>query len=116
MSHQNLDREVNELIAQGKAMEAFERFYADDVSMQENSEPPMVGKDANRARELEFFGSIEKVNAFSLLSQAAEGDIGFSEWHMDVVLKNGYAMKTTQAARRTWKDGKIVAERFFYSK
>lgn len=116
MSHQQFDREVNELISQGKAMDAFERFYADNISMQENSEPAMVGKDANRERELAFFGSIEKVNAFALLSSACEGDVGFSEWHMDVLLKNGYAMKTTQVARRTWKDGKIVEERFFYSK
>ncbi|MFO0745388.1 MAG: SnoaL-like domain-containing protein [Myxococcota bacterium] len=116
MSNEQNDRELNDLIAQGKALEGFERFYADDCHMQENNDPPFVGKELNHKREVEFFASIEKVNDFKLLSSGFGGDTGFSEWHMDVVLKNGYHMKSTQIARRTWKDGKIVSERFYYNK
>ena len=38
---------VEDLIAKvvsGKALEAFDRYYADDVTMQENEQPPRVGK------------------------------------------------------------------------
>ena len=58
-----LDKALNEAILSGKAMEAFEQYYADDVVMQENSEAPRVGKDANRKAELEFFsppGSVSR--------------------------------------------------------
>jgi hypothetical protein len=35
---------------------------------------------------------------------------------MDITFKNGFHMKATQIAVRTWKDGKVVHERFFYNK
>lgn len=49
-------KEMNEMIMQGKAMEAFEKFYADDCTMQENSEEPRVGKDACRKFEENVYG------------------------------------------------------------
>lgn len=109
------DKALNAMILGGQALEGFDAYYADDVSMQENANPPMVGKAANRAREVEFFGSIAKVNSFAVGKTAVEGDTSFSEWFLDVELSNGYHMKTTQVSRRTWRDGKIVDERFFYN-
>ena len=44
-----LENELNQMILAGKAMEAFEKYYADDIVMQENDQPPRVGKAANRA-------------------------------------------------------------------
>jgi hypothetical protein len=49
---------VEDLIAKvigGKALEAFDRYYADDVTMQENEQPPRVGKAACRASRRTFF-------------------------------------------------------------
>ena len=46
--------DLNDLVIQGKAMEAFEKYYHEDVVMQENDNAPTVGKDANRKREEEF--------------------------------------------------------------
>ena len=51
---------VEDLIAKvvgGKALEAFDRYYADDVTMQENEQPPRVGKAACRAFEEDFLSS-----------------------------------------------------------
>jgi len=41
-------KEMNDMILAGQIMEAFEKFYADDVVMQENSDEPRVGKEVNR--------------------------------------------------------------------
>lgn len=111
-----LDQKVNDMILGGRAMEAFEELYADDVVMQENSEEPRAGKALNRKFEQDFFASIDRWNEGKLLGSAVNGDTTFSEWYMDVVLKNGHQYKTTQVAVRRWKDGKIVHERFFYNK
>ncbi|MBI2451723.1 hypothetical protein HYV50_01435 [Candidatus Pacearchaeota archaeon] len=40
--------ELNNMILQGKIMEAFEKFYDENVVMQENSEEPRIGKEINR--------------------------------------------------------------------
>jgi len=45
---------LNELIAAGKIVEAFEKYYDDNVVMQENDNPPMLGKAGNRQREQEL--------------------------------------------------------------
>ena len=45
MNAETLKPAVEDLIAKvvgGKALEAFDRYYADDVSMQENEQPPRV--------------------------------------------------------------------------
>ena len=111
-----LDNDLNDKILTGKALEAFEQYYADGVAMQENSDPPFEGKDLNRKREAEFFGSIEQFHGAKLLASATTGNISFGQWWMDVTMKNGYRVTLNQVAVRTWKDGQIVHERFFYNK
>jgi len=111
-----VDAQLNEMILTGRALEAFEKFYADDVVMQENSEEPRVGKDVNRKAEEEFFAGIAEWHDGKLLASAINGDTSFSEWYMDISFKNGARAKASQVAVRKWKNGKVVHERFFYNK
>jgi hypothetical protein len=113
---EQLDRELNQLILSGKAMEGFERFYHDNVRMQENTDPPTVGKDANRKREEEFFSSVEEFHEAELRSTAVDGQTSLSEWLLDVTLKDAGRVRLEQVAVRQWQDGKVVDERFYYNK
>ncbi len=110
------DQELNEMVLTGRAMEAFEKYYADDVVMQENSDEPFVGKDFNRKREIEFFDSIAEWHGGECSAAAVNGDVSFSEWVVDVTFKNGFRMKLEQVAVRRWKNGQIAHERFYYNK
>ena len=111
-----LNKKLDDAVLAGKALEAFDELYADDVVMQENNDAPFVGKEFNRNREIEFFNSIADLHSASVLSSGVGVDVSFSEWEMDVTFKNGYRLKLNQTAVRRWKDGKIVHERFYYSK
>ncbi len=111
-----LDNELNQMVLTGQALEAFDKFYADDVVMQENNDEPRAGKAVNRKFEEEFFASIQSWNDGRMEGSAVNGDLSFSQWYMDITFKNGFQMKATQVAVRKWKDGKIVHERFFYNK
>ncbi len=111
-----LDNELNQMILTGKALEGFEKFYAEDVVMQENNDEPRSGKEANRKAEQEFFSSLASWNDGRIEGSAVNGDISFSQWYMDITFKNGHQAKMTQVAVRQWKDGQIVHERFFYNK
>jgi ketosteroid isomerase-like protein len=115
-SVQELDKQLNDGVLAGKVMETFEKFYADDVVMQENSDEPRVGKAANRKAEEEFVSSVEAFNGAKVTASAANGDVSFSQWEMDITFKGGKRVKMEQVAVRTWKDGKITHERFFYNK
>lgn len=114
MSIEQLNDELNQMILRGEALEAFERFYADDVEMQENLAEPTVGKAANREREKAFFGAIETFHGAELLSAGAGGDVSFAEMSFDATYKDGNRSKLTEVAVRRWRDGKVVHERFYY--
>jgi len=109
-------KELNDMILQGKMMEAFEKFYADDVTMQENSEEPRVGKDVNRKFEEEFMNNIQEFHGAELNASAFtdDGETAMNYWDFDLTFKNGERKKSSQVAVQKWKDGKIVMERFFH--
>jgi len=106
---------VNDLILQGKALEAFEKFYHPDVVMQENDLPAVIGKDANRKREEDFFGAITEFRAAKVIGLAiGENNTSMVEWHMDYTHKDWGIKNYTQVAVQTWKDGQIINEKFYY--
>lgn len=112
--HNQLDKQLNQQILKGDILGAFETFYAEGVTMQENGKPATPGKAANRKREEEFVGSIEAFHGAKLVSEAFEGDTGFSEWWMDITFKGGNRAVMEQVSVRKWKDGQVAAERFYY--
>jgi len=111
-----LDRQLNDQITKGDILGAFDRFYADNVTMQENSDAPTAGKAANRKREEDFVASVQEIHGVKLLSSAVNGDTSFGEWEFDATYKGGARVKLTQVAVRRWKNGQIVQERFYYNK
>lgn len=111
-----LDQELNDTILEGRILDAFEQYYADDVVMQENADTPTHGKDANRTREEEFVDSIEAFHGAELLATAVGDDLSFGEWMMDVTLKGVGRVKLEQVSVRRWRHGLVAEERFYYNK
>ncbi len=109
-----LDQSLNQAILTGKALDAFDELYAEDVVMQENNNEPFVGKTLNRDREVKFFSSIAELHELKLAASAVNGDVSFSEWVFDVTFQGGTRNKLEQVAVRRWKDGKVASERFYY--
>ncbi len=114
MELKKLVAELNSMILEGKAMEAFEKYYAEDVVMQENDLPPTVGKDANREREKEFFSNLVEFRGAEVKGVAIGDGITMVEWFFDYTHKDWGRRSYHQVAVQRWKDGKIVHERFYY--
>ena len=103
-------------IANGTALDAFEEYYADDVVMILEDGTAIEGKDTNRERENEFFGSVESFNGMGINAITANEEDGFTavESWMDVTFKGAdESTKIEQVATQSWEDGKIVKERFY---
>lgn len=103
-------------VQNGTAMDAFEKYYANDVVMILEDGTEVKGKDANRNRENEFFGSVESFNGMEVVAITAneeEETTAVESW-MDVTFKGADGpMKIEQVATQKWEDGKIVKERFY---
>jgi ketosteroid isomerase-like protein len=108
-----LDRELNDMILNGQALEAFERFYADNCVMIDQGFEPWEGKDLNRERERDFFSKITDFRAGEVKDTAVNGDVSFSIWHWDYSHAEWGDQKYDQVAVRHWVDGRIVQERFY---
>lgn len=106
--------DLNELIIQGKLMEAFEKYYHEQVEMQENLNEPVRGKDTNRKRELEFLNNITEFRSASVSGLAAGDNLSFVIWNYDYTHKEWGVRKYTQVSVQHWKDGLIIKEQFFY--
>ncbi|GAA3589984.1 nuclear transport factor 2 family protein [Flavivirga amylovorans] len=105
---------INDMILQGKALEAFDEFYHESVVMQENDNPKVVGKAANRKREEEFFASITEFRAAQPIKVTVGENTTMVEWHFDYTHKDWGVKNYTQVAVQDWKDGKIIKEKFYY--
>jgi len=101
------------LVENGQMLEAMTRYYAENVTMQENIAPPTVGFAENFAREQAFYGSLETLK-FSLVSVVVEGDRAAINWVFDYTTADGTPYRMDEIAIQTWRDGKIVHERYVY--
>lgn len=106
--------DLNSLVLSGKALEAFDKYYHNDVEMQENSQPGTKGKAANRLREIEFLGNVTEFRGASVEGMAINGNVSFAIWSYDYTHKEWGVRKYTQVAVQHWKDGQIIKEQFFY--
>jgi len=104
--------ELNQMVLAGNSLEAFEKFYHNDVQMQENESAPT--KEANRLREIEFYSNVEDFRGAEVRGVAIGDDISSVIWHYDYTHKVWGNRKYTQVSVQHWKDGLIIKEQFFY--
>ena len=109
-----LINDLNTMVLQGKTMEAFEKFYADDVVMQENEQDPTIGKEANRRREEDFLNKLIDFRSARVLDVAVGDNLTMVKWAYDYTHKEWGTKKYTQVAVQYWRNGQIVKEQFFY--
>lgn len=77
--------ELNQMILKGKILEAFEKFYAEDIVMQDNETPAREGKSTCRKFEEEF---VSKLTAFrgaqvKNVTISEEAGVAAVEWDFD---------------------------------
>jgi ketosteroid isomerase-like protein len=108
---------VEELIAlarQGKFLEAIERFYAEDATMQENLDPPRVGLTALLENERNVLAAIPDIHVERVESFLVNGDRAAINWVFAYTDRKGRKVQLDEVAYQEWRDGKIVRERFYY--
>ena len=109
-------RELVSYIQNGRIMDAMNEFYADDVRMQENSNPPTVGLAANLERERQFVNSVRQWKSLNVEAVAVDPQRNRTlvqvNFEFDGV--DGETYLYDQVAAQTWRDGKIVHEKFYY--
>jgi len=109
--------ELNQMILNGEILPAFEKFYAEDIVMQDNETSPREGKSTCRKFEEEFVSNLTEFRGAEVKNVFISEDAGVAavEWFFDYSHKEWGDRKYTQVAVQRWKDGKIVSEKFMYN-
>jgi hypothetical protein len=108
---------LNEMILGGDILGAFEKYYSDDVVMQDNETDLRVGKDVCRSFEEAFVSNLTEFRGAAVKNVMVSEDAGVAavEWDFDYTHKEWGDRKYTQVCIQQWKDGQIVSEKFLYN-
>ncbi|HMT73040.1 MAG TPA: hypothetical protein PKA77_03165 [Chitinophagaceae bacterium] len=115
MDLRTLVDQLNQMILEGKILEAFDKFYADDVKMQDNDYPVREGKVLNRQYEEAFVNGLTEFRGAKVLNTLISDGMAVVEWWFDYTHKDYGVRNYTQLAVQRWKNGQIVEEKFYYN-
>jgi hypothetical protein len=117
MTYKQRTEDIYAMIAGGKMLDAFDKYYGEGVSMVDVGHgPAVVGKEANRLREIAFIDMIEEFHGMgvdSITSDESAGVTMIENW-MDVTLKGIGRVNYTQVAVQRWEGDFIVDEKFYH--
>lgn len=118
MTYQERAADLYNMVNSGQLMDAFEKYYHEDVVMTEATGEERVGKDVNRQAELAF---LEKVQEFhgagvhAVTSNEALKCTMVEAW-MEVTFKGAPGpIKMEQVTVQHWEGDQIIRERFYYN-
>ncbi|WP_293678109.1 nuclear transport factor 2 family protein [uncultured Phenylobacterium sp.] len=101
-------------VLSGQHVEAIRDWYADDASMQENQDPPRVGREVLMAGEAATLARFAKVETELLSPVAVDGDRVVIHWRFTFTSAGGTARTFEEIAWQEWRGDKVWRERFFY--
>ncbi|MBS3172590.1 hypothetical protein J4438_03350 [Candidatus Woesearchaeota archaeon] len=109
----NVDK-LNELLKNGKIVEAFEKYYNVDVAIHIDGNPPITGKE--QKREMIFLQDIEKLNKAEIKSVTFNENINVSmtEWEIHIENKKGEKKIIYRVNVQQWKDDKVINEKLYF--
>lgn len=122
----NLRQRVQELLeflaTNPPPEQVYEQFYAEDVVVQENLQPPRIGRSLSIERQQRMNANLQEVHEFKIGAVLVDGFTDTQpldgqsviEAHIDLATQDGYRIRIEELAMQTWEDGRIIHERFFY--
>ena len=117
MTYLNQAHQLYNMVNQGQILDAFEKYYHDDVVMIEATGHTRKGKAENREYEKKFVSSVKQVHGggvHAITSDEKSGITMVESW-MDVSFADGNRVKMEQVAVQKWDGDKIIHERFYYN-
>jgi hypothetical protein len=94
--------------------EVYERYYDENVVVQENMQPSRIGRALSIERQKLMNANVKEIHDFKIGAVLVDGDRSMVEMHLDATTKDGHHLKIEEVGLQTWKDGKIIHERYFY--
>jgi hypothetical protein len=102
------------LVEANAHIEALETFYTEDATMQENDEPPRLGRDAHIANERKVMAQVKALKSKCVRPLFVEGERVVIRWIFHFEWIDGTVTHLEELAYQRWEGERIAEERFFY--
>ena len=102
------------LVEQNSHVEAIEKFYTADATMQENQLAPRVGRDALIANERRALAKAKSLTSECVRPVFVNGDNVVIRWIFCFNWQDGSATRIEELAYQRWVGERIAEETFFY--
>lgn len=112
-SPQTLKRFIDRVVS-GEHDRACEEFYAAESTMQENANPPRVGREAHVANERRVLARAQAVHSECVGPVLVNGDHVVIRWRFRFDWHDGTRTEIEEVAWQRWSGEQIVEERFFF--
>jgi hypothetical protein len=115
MTEQQISTALDELVslvAEGKPMEAFEKFYHENLEKTDLDGVPHKGKAVNEKIGYDLLSKVTTIRDFTAVGKIIKGNRSFLVWSLDFDHADNGAIQVIQVAIQDWEDGKIIRERF----
>jgi len=117
MSYLEKARDIYDMSAKGKMLDAFEKYYHKNVVMVEATGEARKGKDSNREFQKQFMTTIKEMHGMginALTSNEKEGITMVESW-IDATMADGNRAKMEEVSVQKWQGDQIIHERFYYN-
>ncbi|MBI1197499.1 MAG: nuclear transport factor 2 family protein [Phenylobacterium sp.] len=101
-------------VLSGDHVGAIADWYAEDATMQENQDPPRVGREALMEGERQALARAAKVETELLAPPIVDGDRAAIHWRFTFTSPKGVVRSFEEIAWQTWRGDKVWRETFFY--
>ena len=95
-------------------MEAIEDYYAPQATMRENLGPPRGDRNVLVEHEKAVLSGHRSIAVAEAGPVLVDGDNVVFRWVFEMTGLDGSVRRMDELALQTWRDGKIVAEQFYY--
>jgi ketosteroid isomerase-like protein len=115
MTYLDRARDLYAMMAADQTLEAFEKYYHDDVAITEADGTRRHGKDAQRAAIHEWMEGVDEMHGGSTdwVTSNEQEAVTMVQSTTDVTWR-GERMMMREVAVQEWQDDRIIREEFFY--
>jgi ketosteroid isomerase-like protein len=100
-------------IERGEFLEALLKFYAEDMTAQENNAPPRIGRAAQITNEEAALKRM-RFDTIEAVSYLVDGDRVAINYVFEMTTAAGDHLRMDEIAYQLWRGDQIINERYFY--
>ena len=102
------------MVENNQFVEAIETFYTEDASMQENLQPPRIGRATLVNHERQALASVKSIRTLLGSWFVMDGDRVVIHWVFEIENLSGQQSRLDELSHQRWVGDKILEERFYY--